>query len=63
MFGAFIDKELVGFGSISYFPSFISEEKNNESRISCIINPKYRRMGIGTKLLNYLVYESSKCME
>lgn len=60
MFGVFIDKELVGFGTIYYFPSFISEDKNHETRISCITNPKYRRMGIGTKLVNYLVRESSK---
>ena len=42
----YLDKELVGYGEISYFLAIY---------VSYIINPKFRRYGYGKKLVEYLV--------
>ena len=51
--GCFLDEELIGYGQVQYLP--VLSNSSVKINLSCILSPKYRNQGIGTKFLRQIL--------
>lgn len=59
--GAFVDGELVAVGGLTRDP-FVAQEKTGRIR-KVYVRAAYRKAGIGTSLLNYLIEKAGECFD